>query len=321
MSVFNGERFLRAAIDSILNQTYSDFEFIIIDDGSSDRSLEIIRQYQKLDKRIVIIQNESNIGLAGSLNNGIAVAKGEFIARMDADDVSLPARLGKQFSFMKKNPEVGVVGSQIQIIDSHGNVIENDRLPTSDTLIRWKMCFENPIRHPTVMMRTSLVRQVNGYRDYKTTQDYDLWQRISEISELRNLDETLILYRLHDSNISLLSSEIRIEVRHSTKQRAINNIIGKKVKINWKLYWNNPYYSAKIVIELYKALLNELSTCERRKIKKDTGALIYKKARALSKDKSLQKIVLFLVSFIFFPKLVFRFLGEICFKNKFKYST
>ncbi|MCP8319033.1 MAG: glycosyltransferase, partial [Candidatus Methylarchaceae archaeon HK01B] len=122
MSVYNGEKYLREAIDSILNQTFKDFEFLIINDGSTDRTVEILRSYH--DSRIKIITNEKNMGLTKSLNKGLKIARSEYVARMDADDISYPRRLEVQYEYMKKNPDVGIVGSWNDVIDDKGNTID-----------------------------------------------------------------------------------------------------------------------------------------------------------------------------------------------------
>jgi glycosyltransferase involved in cell wall biosynthesis len=137
MSVYNGEKYLRQAIESILQQTYTDFEFIIIDDGSTDSSREIIQSYD--DKRIRLVINEQNIGLTKSLNKGIRLAKGEFIARMDADDISLPQRFEKQVAYLDSHPEVGVLGTYANIIDHRGKIINNIIFPTEHETILWTM--------------------------------------------------------------------------------------------------------------------------------------------------------------------------------------
>ena len=131
MPVYNGERFLSEAVESILKQTYQDFEFIIVDDGSTDRSLEIIQYYQALDERIILIENGKNIGVASSLNKGISAAKGEFIARMDADDISLPERLEQQRAFMFTRPDLGVLGCNYYRIHADGELMDLCVLPES----------------------------------------------------------------------------------------------------------------------------------------------------------------------------------------------
>src|SRR6056297_178877 len=161
LSVYNGEKYLEKAISSILNQTFSDFEFIIIDDGSSDRSPEIIKSFN--DNRIRYFKNEKNIGLVKSLNKGLEKMKGEYIARMDADDICKPTRFEKQVNFLNKNHEVGVLGTAMEIVDHKGSHISNQHFPKDHIIIFWKLFFETAVFHPTIMMRTNIVKKAGGY--------------------------------------------------------------------------------------------------------------------------------------------------------------
>ncbi len=160
MSVYNGEKYLREAIDSILGQTFKDFEFLIIDDGSTDSSVEIIRSYA--DPRIRLIQNEENIGLSRSLNKGLKLARGEYIARMDADDISLPRRLAAQVGLLDKQPDIGLVGTSIQLIDCDGERMHVHRVPTTHAQILWALCFTTPLAHPSVVFRKVIIECVGG---------------------------------------------------------------------------------------------------------------------------------------------------------------
>lgn len=161
MSVFNGEKYLREAIDSILTQTFSDFEFLIINDASTDRSREIILSY--LDPRIRLIDNEENIGLTRSLNKGIDLAKGKYIARMDADDVSMPERLEKQVRFMEENPDIAVLGSWAYGIDGTGRINAEFRTPICEEIIFKDLFFSNPLIHGSVMFDKKFVKNIGSY--------------------------------------------------------------------------------------------------------------------------------------------------------------
>jgi hypothetical protein len=196
MSVYNGERYLRESIESILSQTFTDFEFIIVDDGSFDSTATILRNYR--DPRMVLLSNEVNIGLTHSLNRGLAVARGRFIARQDADDVSLPNRLERQVLFLREHPAVGILGSCCQLIDRDGRKLWLYQVPTHDLNIRWKSLLENPFAHPSVMMRRDILTG-NGLSYDETlqvAQDYDLWTRMMRYTQGANLTEPLIHYRL-----------------------------------------------------------------------------------------------------------------------------
>lgn len=313
MPIYNGELFLREAIDSILNQTYTNFEFIIIDDGSTDQTAAILNTYS--DPRIIRITHPQNLGLVKSLNDGIAQARGEYFARMDADDISFPERFEKQIQFMNDHPEIGMLGGNVQVIDTAGNLGVVSTLPTTSTYMLWKMCFENPIRHPTVLMRTKIIKQLEGYRDFKASEDYDLWQRMSEITKLANLNDILVFYRLHGNNLSTLPNTNRTIERKDIKQRAITKILDSNRNIDWQQYWNDPYYSGIFISKILLTLIRKLLPSEKKIINKEAGYLLYKRARAISKDKSIQKAILFLYSFFLYPPLLGRFLKRNRAKN------
>jgi glycosyltransferase involved in cell wall biosynthesis len=199
MAVHNGEKYLGEAIDSTLAQTFTDFEFIIVDDGSTDNTTQIIQGYN--DERIRMILNDENIGLTRSLNKGLELARGEYIARMDSDDVSLPDRLAKQVAFMDANHEVSACGTWALDIDQAGKVVRKRETPVGDQLEKfyWRT---SPLIHPTAMFRFS--PSVGPWYDetFLVAQDYDLWLRIRAGQKLSNLPEYLLLYRTHDESIT-----------------------------------------------------------------------------------------------------------------------
>jgi len=202
MSVYNGMQFLPSAIDSILDQTYKDFEFIIIDDASTDATQQVLSRYT--DRRIVHLRNELNLGLARSLNRGLAIARGAYIARQDADDESLAERLALQVSYLDRHPCVGVVGSTACWIDDNGKELEIWRKPTQNAVLQEHLLDYCPIVHGSVMMRKVALADVGGqYTDaYRTGQDYDLWLRISEGWDFAVLEDVLYRYRWHAAMVS-----------------------------------------------------------------------------------------------------------------------
>jgi glycosyltransferase involved in cell wall biosynthesis len=202
-SVFNGEAFLGQAIESILDQSFLDFEFLVIDDGSTDSTPKIISNYAHRDKRIRVVRHD-NRGRAESLNIGIGLASGKYIARMDADDVALPHRLEKQIEFMEQNPGVGVLGGAYDLINVNGDVINRVRPPLEDTEIRSLMLRYNPMCHPTVVMKKDIALASGGYRAaLLDADDYDLFLRMAERSKLANLQESVLQYRLHAGQVSV----------------------------------------------------------------------------------------------------------------------
>lgn len=207
MPVYNGAKFLREAIESILNQTFTNFELLIINDGSNDSSEEIILSYE--DSRIVYVKNEHNLKLIATLNKGLELAKGKYIARMDADDISVLSRLEKQVRFLEGNPAIGLLGSAFEII---GKEIKNS-YPVADDDIRLTMLFLNSFLHSSVLFRRELCLTNNLYFDkkYIHAEDYKLWTELMFKTKVSNLDEVLVKYRVHDNQISHIHSKEQIE--------------------------------------------------------------------------------------------------------------
>ena len=224
MAVYNGEKFLEEAIGSILKQTFSNFEFIIIDDGSEDTSLKIIKNFK--DKRISILENNKNIGLSASLNKGIKLSKGKYIARMDADDISLPERLEKQYNFMERNPNIGIVGTGYHLINESGERMGTYIYPDNPVTIHWKLLTGPVFPHPTVMMRKKVLIENNlSYNEeYFVTQDYELWCRIIQFTEGSNFPEALIQYRHHDQSKSKAESDKQEQLRVKVSAESLVNI-------------------------------------------------------------------------------------------------
>jgi glycosyltransferase involved in cell wall biosynthesis len=199
MSVYNAEKYLRESIDSILNQTFIDFTFLIINDCSTDASHKILLSYK--DSRIVVIDNQKNIGLTKSLNKGLKIAKSKYITRMDADDISLPKRLEKQFKFMEENPEIGICGTWVKTFGQYSRIWSP---PVKHNAIKTGMFFENMIYHPTVIIRKSILDNlpVVYNESYKQSQDAELWDRlIHEDIKFANIGEMLLKYRIHSNQI------------------------------------------------------------------------------------------------------------------------
>lgn len=201
MSAYNSAAYLRDAIESILDQTYTAFEFIIINDGSKDQSTEIIQSYN--DTRIRLVQNVRNLGLIVSLNKGIELARGKYIARMDADDISIKERLEKQVCFFETHQNIGVVGSFIEVIDKNGAVLGYKTFPETHLDICWAMLFYCPIAHPSVMMKASIFKNKNLKYDeeYLHVEDYELWTRLVEYTRFANIPEVLLRHRQHGENV------------------------------------------------------------------------------------------------------------------------
>lgn len=203
MSVYNGERWLEEAMQSVLNQTHTDFEFIVINDGSSDRSLNIINRFSEYDRRIVVI-NKPNTGLGDSLNLGINLAKGEWIARIDADDVCEPDRLKKQYALAKMESSLVLIGSGLQLIDENGHFGKYFKCPSEHKqLFKRLATAKSFFSHSSAFFRTETVKMLGGYRTrIKRAQDRDLWLRLAEVGQIACLSEPLVKIRKHASQIS-----------------------------------------------------------------------------------------------------------------------
>ena len=224
MSVHNGEAFLREAVDSVLAQTMPDFEFIVFDDGSTDGSGRILAGYT--DPRLRVIRNERSIGLTASLIRGVELARGRYVARLDADDVAEKHRLARQVGFLGRHPDVGIVGSEVVVIDPRGRRIGRGWVPHGDAQIRWTALFQNPIVHPSALLRRELlVRHGLNYDPaFRTSQDYDLWVRLLEFCRAENFAEPLIRYRVHRGAVSLTRRD---------DQAACRTVVGLQAYRQW----------------------------------------------------------------------------------------
>jgi len=207
-TVYNAEKYIQAAVESILNQTYADFEFIIINDGSTDGTLALLEGFAVQDKRIRLISRE-NKGLVASLNEGLELVNTPLIARMDADDIAMPNRLEEQVAFLKLNPDVVVVGGSVIIIDDEGRELTSLSPAKDDaTLQDYAIRGHCPIDHPAAMIRTEVIKMQGGYRpDFYPAEDLDLWLRLAEVGKLANLGSVVIKYRFLDNSISSTLAE------------------------------------------------------------------------------------------------------------------
>lgn len=196
MASYNDAPFLPRAVESILAQSLGDFEFLVLDDGSTDGSRDYLSSLR--DPRLRVVYHEANGGLPQRLNEGIGLARGRYVARMDADDVAAPHRLHAQATFLDANPEVGIVGSGRRVVGEQGGVLYEVRAVPDDLGIRWKCLLGNPFAHPTVMLRRDTLERLRLRYDeaYATAQDYELWTRLLPHTRAANLPEPLLDYRL-----------------------------------------------------------------------------------------------------------------------------
>lgn len=235
MPAYNAEKYIGESIKSILNQTFIDFEFIIINDGSRDRTKEIILSYS--DDRIVYLENEINSGIVVTLNKGLEYATGEYIARMDADDIAVAERLEKQIEFMEKNKDVGVLGTGICIFGE--DVHEQARaFTTNPEQLKAELIFNSCIAHPTVMMRSNILKN-NGLSydlEYAGAEDYNLWWKIAKISQIATIPDLLLKYRIHSSQITKKKDEKYYKMMKKLMEERFSDIGFKSSDIEKKVF-------------------------------------------------------------------------------------
>lgn len=226
MAVYNCERYLEGAVKSILNQTFEDFEFIIIDDGSTDGSGDLLSKYAGQDQRIRLVR-QTNTGLTKSLNSGLALARGDYIARMDADDIALPERLQKQLDAFSKDPELVLLGAGVELISEDGIALGLRSQPSEEAEIRRRLLIGDggALTHPVVMFRRDTVNAIGGYDErFTTTQDLDLFIRLAEQGGVCNLPETLLKWRQHGGSVNHTKSSTWMKMKRMAIQGSIERM-------------------------------------------------------------------------------------------------
>lgn len=219
MAVYNGMPYLKDAVDSIFSQTFKDYEFIIVDDASLDGSWRYLKSIR--DKRLILLQNRKNSGLATSLNKALKLARGGFIARMDADDISLPKRLAIQLNFMIKNPDVDLCGTWVDKINGKGQVVGDWKPATSDKSIKRFLGWHTAIIHPTFFAKAKFFKQLNYYDPkFDYAEDYELLMRARKQFKMANIPQKLLRWRLWDNRRSRTSWEKMEKVDFEIKRRA-----------------------------------------------------------------------------------------------------
>lgn len=231
MTVYNDIKYIEESINSILNQTYKNFEFIIIDDASTDGTQSLLKQYSITDNRLKVIYNKNNIGFIRSLNKGFKHAKGKYIARQDADDISLPKRLETQVRYLENNQNIGLCGTWIKIIDHNGRFHNKiKKHPSSPYSIQWNLSFFCCIAHSSVMIRTTIIDKNGAYNPkFQFVEDYELWVRLSKTTLLANIPKFLVLYREHGLNISTTKTKEQEQGTISISKQSISEILGIEV--------------------------------------------------------------------------------------------
>jgi hypothetical protein len=304
MSVYNGEKYLKEAVESIVSQTFRNFEFIIINDGSTDGTPAILAHYQEMDTRIRVYHQE-NQGLIASLNRGCQLARGKYIARMDADDVSLPERLEQQVQFLDTHLDIGILGSWTEVIEKNGVSQYIVHVPTTPALIEWSLLFGCCMAHPSVIMRRDVIERLNFYRSEAIhAEDYDLWSRASLVTHLANIPEALIRYRVWEEGITsrhhLEQEQSAVIVSHSMIIRLLGSDVSSETIANLRKVLNGlPLDSpqqidevATLVKQLHRAYLNthSLNRAESREVAQDAGMTLLALAASNSKISAVKRL-------------------------------
>lgn len=240
LPTYNSGPFIGSAIESILDQTFSDFEFIIIDDCSRDHTWDRIGEYATKDKRIIARRNDRNMNLSATLNQGIAMARGEYIARMDHDDISLKQRLEKQVNFLDAHPEVGIVGGGIEIIDEEDRTLGFRKYKLTDRDIREKIFLYSPFCHPATVIRKHILDMSGNYDvTFAPADDYELYFRLGMQGKFANLQDILLKYR--------------VIKKTSMTTGGTKNMEKKTIQVRLK-YANHPFYKMDFIDYSYTAL-------------------------------------------------------------------
>lgn len=242
MPVYNGEKYLREAVDSILMQTFTDYELIIIDDNSTDRTADILRAHP--DERIKLIKNDQNCGISLTLNRGISTAQGEYIARMDCDDICSPERFMAQVQFLDENPSIDIVGSWLEIIDQNSKPTEKMWKYIRPAMgLRWVTFFNIPVAHPAVMVRRRIFDFFAAQYDVseEPAEDYGLWTRINLKIRFSNIQSALLKYRVHEFSISKARNTRQYETACKISQKTISSYLRNPISLETINLIRMPY--------------------------------------------------------------------------------
>ena len=230
MAVYNSAQYLPAALDSILGQTFPQFELVVVDDTSTDDTPAILSAYARRDNRFVLLRNARNLKLAGSLNRGLQHCRAPLIARADSDDVCHPARLEKQIEFLGRHPEIGVISCSYNLIAGDGQLIGLHSLPPESAMIKFKLLWESSLAHAAAVYRAREVRAVGGYDErLATAQDYDLWSRLAERTDFANLAEPLLEVRTHALRTTTLHASETVKAANRVSARMISRYLSRTV--------------------------------------------------------------------------------------------
>ena len=286
MSVYNGEEYLNEAIDSVLAQSFTDFELIVINDCSTDRTPEILAQFEALDPRVKVHTNEQNLRLPSSLNKAISLAKGKYIARMDADDVCMPDRLEKQYAFMEEHPDVALSSCRFMTLKNGvvssggcGGKIDHES-------IKALLLVTNPILHPGIIAKADVIRQLGYDKSFTCTEDMELWSRfVMGDHKIEIQPEYLMIYRLHDKQITETTRERQRGEVVAIQKRYFGEFLEGMDEELEKFYINGIYFRDSADIGRFCAFFKWLKAVNRKNGKIDKEALNYAMFEILAEYK------------------------------------
>lgn len=309
MSVYNGAPYLALAIQSILNQSESDFEFIIIDDGSDDDSPQILKDYASRDSRIRLLTNLRNIGLTPSLNIALNLAQGEYIARQDADDISLPIRLAEQADYLDAHHEAVLLGGNLALMDEHGNIF--DYLPRSahPAIIRFMLLFYNHLSgHGGVMFRRTACLSLGGYDEkLRYSQDYELWGRLMNQGEIHIISRVWLQHRRHKTSISAEKfteqEAISLHISQSILARELGQAPPPQVITQLRGFWLEPFPERILPLQMHlSAYFRAYSAPHKNRLRAHISKRYQYWARSVSiRQRPLAKLLLWVLAFGWHP--------------------
>ena len=286
MSVYNGEEYLREAIDSVLAQSFKDFELIVINDCSTDKTGDILEKYASLDARVRVYTNETNLRLPSSLNKAISFANGKYIARMDADDICLPDRLEKQYDFMESHPDVAL--SSCRFMTLKNGVISSGGCggKTDHESIKSLLLVTNPILHPGIIAKSEVIRELGYDKSFTCTEDMELWSRfVMSNHKIEIQPEYLMIYRLHDKQITETTRERQRSEVVAIQKRYFSEILDEMSGELEKFYINGIYFRDEANIKQFCAFFKWLKKVNRKNRKIEKHALYYAMFEILAEYK------------------------------------
>ncbi|MCC6453636.1 MAG: glycosyltransferase family 2 protein [Caldilineaceae bacterium] len=289
MAAYNVAAYVKAAVNSVLQQTYTDFEFVIIDDGSTDGTWGVLENLAAQDKRVLLVRNPNNLGIARTRNRGNAIARGEFIAIMDSDDWCPTDRLEKQVAYLDTHSDVGVVGGQMVVyFDKEGRYSLAEPFPLTPGESAWHLHFVPPVMHPTVMMRRSLLANKGYQPEYAPVEECELWQRLKYATKFANIPDVVLFYRRHDTNITRDGERLRhmaaLAARQSVEATLATEVPLEQVMVMMRYRRAEPDQVAVVSRRLYELAMRfrqstSLTRHEWQLVKQDAASRIVRAAR------------------------------------------